>query len=243
MFCEAAGSLGSKLGVLLFQLPPSFKKDLSVLDGFLATLPPGARAAFEFRHDSWHDAEVIERLSASGLALCVAASARLSTPVEGTATAGYVMRAIAKPRWRDGRGDDRVGDGRVRRGVRLLQARRPGQGTRVRSDAHRGTDRVSLSALAARGESLAAFDRRCIPPADVAPRSNTAGIFSRRVLSGRRITGLGATRDFHHGLLALAAAERALSRGSLRSRFNCSRTKSTMRCSAQYPSNPGVAPA
>ena len=88
-FCEAAASLGPKLGVLLFQLPPSFKKDLSVLDGFLATLPPGARAAFEFRHDSWHDADVFERLSASGVALCVADSARMSTPVEITARYGY----------------------------------------------------------------------------------------------------------------------------------------------------------
>ena len=55
-FCDAAGSLGDKLGVHLFQLPPSFKKDLDVLDQFLATLPPGARAAFEFRHVSWHAA-------------------------------------------------------------------------------------------------------------------------------------------------------------------------------------------
>ena len=54
--------------------------------------------------------------------------------------------------------------------------------------------------LAARGESPAAFDRRCIPPDYVAPRSNTAGIFPRHALSGERITGLGATRDPHHGL-------------------------------------------
>ena len=34
--------------------------------------------------------------------------------------------------------------------------------------------------LAARGESPAAFDRRCIPPGCVAPRSHTAGMFPRR---------------------------------------------------------------
>ncbi len=61
---------------------------------------------------------------------------------------------------------------------------------------------VVVAALAARGESPAAFDRRCIPPTYVASRSNTAGIFPRRALVDRRITGLGATRDFHHGLLA-----------------------------------------
>lgn len=74
---------------MLFQLPPSFKKYLSVLDGFLDTLPPGARAAFELWHYSSHDAEVFERLSAFGLALCVADSACLSTPVEVTARYGY----------------------------------------------------------------------------------------------------------------------------------------------------------
>ena len=54
---------------------------------------------------------------------------------------------------------------------------------------------------AARGESPAAVDRRCIPPGGVAPRSNTAGMLPRHALPIGRITGLGATRDFHHGLL------------------------------------------
>ena len=56
--------------------------------------------------------------------------------------------------------------------------------------------------LAARGESPAAFDRRCIPAGGVAPPSNTPGILGRRALPAGRIAGLGATRDFHHGLLA-----------------------------------------
>ena len=75
--------------MLLFQLPPSFKKDLAVLDGFLDMLPPGVRAAFEFRHDSWHDPDVFDRLRARRLALCVADSERLTTPVEVTAPYGY----------------------------------------------------------------------------------------------------------------------------------------------------------
>ena len=40
-FCDTAGALGSKLATLLFQLPPSFKKDLGVLDRFLTSLRPG----------------------------------------------------------------------------------------------------------------------------------------------------------------------------------------------------------
>ena len=89
-FCDAAQALGPQLGVLLFQLPPSCKKDLTVLDGFLEMLPPGVRAAFEFRHESWHDPEVFARLRARRLVLCVVAdSERLTTPVEVTAPYGY----------------------------------------------------------------------------------------------------------------------------------------------------------
>jgi len=55
--------------------------------------------------------------------------------------------------------------------------------------------------LAARGESLAAFDGRCIPAGCVAPRSNTPGILGRRALPAGRLARLGATPDFHHGLL------------------------------------------
>src|SRR5436309_5118782 len=55
--------------------------------------------------------------------------------------------------------------------------------------------------LAARGESLAAFDGRCIPAGCVVPRSNTPGILGRRALPAGRLARLGATPDFHHGLL------------------------------------------
>ena len=55
--------------------------------------------------------------------------------------------------------------------------------------------------LAARGESLTAFDGRCIPAGGVAPHSNTPGILGRRALPAGRLARLGATPDFHHGLL------------------------------------------
>src|SRR6476620_913858 len=41
-----------KMGPVLFQLPPNMKADLGVLEAFLATLPRGVQAAFEFRHES-----------------------------------------------------------------------------------------------------------------------------------------------------------------------------------------------
>ena len=45
VFGKRARSLGSKLGVLLFQLPPSFRKDLEALDSLLDWVPPDLRAA------------------------------------------------------------------------------------------------------------------------------------------------------------------------------------------------------
>ena len=88
-FLDAAATLGPKLGALLFQLPPNLKKDAALLVAFLGTLPPRARAAFEFRHDSWFDDEVYGLLRERGMALCVADSEKLSTPVVQTGTFGY----------------------------------------------------------------------------------------------------------------------------------------------------------
>jgi uncharacterized protein YecE (DUF72 family) len=88
-FVSVAASLGDKQGALLFQLPPFLRKDLALLDRFLPALPAGVRAAFEFRHASWFDEEVRARLAARNLALCVADSEKLSTPVHVTADYAY----------------------------------------------------------------------------------------------------------------------------------------------------------
>jgi uncharacterized protein YecE (DUF72 family) len=88
-FLETAATLGPKLGALLFQLPPSLKKDLPLLDAFLETFPPGVCAAFEFRHGSWLNDEVYARLKPRNLALCVADSENMWTPVEITADYAY----------------------------------------------------------------------------------------------------------------------------------------------------------
>ena len=88
-FLETAATLGPKLGAVLFQLPPNLKKDTALLDAFLDTFPPRVCAAFEFRNASWLDDETYERLRARNLALCLADSERLSTPVVVTADYGY----------------------------------------------------------------------------------------------------------------------------------------------------------
>lgn len=89
-FLTAAGALGDKLGPALFQLPPFMKKDLPRLTDFLAQLPAGARAAFEFRHESWFSDDVYDALRARGAALCLAEADELNTPVVPTAGWGYL---------------------------------------------------------------------------------------------------------------------------------------------------------
>ena len=88
-FLETAAVLGPKLGALLFQLPPNLKKDLALFDAFLDAFPPRVCAAFEFRHPSWLDEDTYGRLRARNLALCVADSEKLATPVEITADYAY----------------------------------------------------------------------------------------------------------------------------------------------------------
>lgn len=88
-FCTVAGTLGDKLGALLFQLPPNLKRDLDLFDAFLGELPPKAPAAFEFRNPSWFDDAVVDRLRTRGYALCVADSEKLSTPLTVTADYAY----------------------------------------------------------------------------------------------------------------------------------------------------------
>ena len=89
-FLDTAAGLGPKLGTVLFQLPPNFKKDLDRLGGLLDLIPGGLRCAFEFRHESWLDPAVYERLRAANAALCVADTEEDTTPVEVTADWGYL---------------------------------------------------------------------------------------------------------------------------------------------------------
>lgn len=89
-FVRRATTLGDKLAVLLFQLPPFQKKDLPRLRDFLAVLPPGARVAFEFRNPSWQADDVYETLRAHGAMLCVTDTDEGDTPFIATSDHAYV---------------------------------------------------------------------------------------------------------------------------------------------------------
>ncbi len=90
-FLNSALTLGDRLGPLLFQLPPNFKKDVAKLGAFLAQVPASVRLAMEFRHDSWFDDEVYEALRARSIALCIAHNEEgVDTPFIATAPWGYL---------------------------------------------------------------------------------------------------------------------------------------------------------
>lgn len=89
---QATHSLGDKLGPFLFQLPPTFQADLPRLTQFLAAVPAGMRAAFEFRHPSWFTNETYDVLRRAGAALCGGDvdEERKVPPLQVTADFGYL---------------------------------------------------------------------------------------------------------------------------------------------------------
>ena len=82
--------LGSRMGPVLFQLPPNMQKDLERLKGFLALLPRDRRFAVEFRHESWLDEDVLRALREQDVALCVGEQEDFKCPVYATASWGYL---------------------------------------------------------------------------------------------------------------------------------------------------------
>jgi uncharacterized protein YecE (DUF72 family) len=88
---ETVSALEDRLGVVLFQLPPNMKKDLERLESFLRELPTGTPTAFEFRHPTWFDDDVIELLRSQNRALCVSDTDDLpSNHIDKTADWGYL---------------------------------------------------------------------------------------------------------------------------------------------------------
>jgi uncharacterized protein YecE (DUF72 family) len=89
-FLGVAPGLESRLGLILYQLPPFFKCDVPKLEMFVSTLPRGMHATFEFRHDSWFTAAVYEVLRKYNIALCIHDADERTTPLEITASFTYV---------------------------------------------------------------------------------------------------------------------------------------------------------
>jgi len=99
-FVKSAGTLKERLGPLLFQLPPYFKKDTPLLRAFLEILPRDSRVAFEFRHASWFGEDVFAILREHQIGLCIAdAEDDLEVPFVSTAEWGYLR--LRRPNYDD----------------------------------------------------------------------------------------------------------------------------------------------
>jgi uncharacterized protein YecE (DUF72 family) len=94
-FIEAMADLGSKLGPLLLQMPPSFSAgQVEVLTTFLEDLPAGFHYALEVRHRSWLTKEMLPVLLAllqkHEVALCLVQHAWMPRLAELTAPFTYI---------------------------------------------------------------------------------------------------------------------------------------------------------
>ena len=69
---QTASVMADRAGVILYQLPPNFKRDDERLARFVHQLPNPGTSAFEFRHSSWFDETVFDILRARNSALCLA---------------------------------------------------------------------------------------------------------------------------------------------------------------------------
>jgi uncharacterized protein YecE (DUF72 family) len=100
-FLNTASVLKERLGPILFQLPPFQKKDAQRLRDFLTLIPSGRKAAFEFRHPTWDDPEVLEILREKGAALCLADTEESKAP-ETLSTASWGYLRLRRPDYDEG---------------------------------------------------------------------------------------------------------------------------------------------
>ena len=89
-FMSKVEHLGTKLGAVLFQLPPYLNVNLQVLEDFLAELPEENRFVMEFRNASWYLPEVYALLKKYNVAFCIYELAGHISPVEITADFVYL---------------------------------------------------------------------------------------------------------------------------------------------------------
>jgi uncharacterized protein YecE (DUF72 family) len=88
VFFDRIGPLQRRIGVILWQLPPTLHKDAARLDAFLSELPRSYHHALEFRHGSWLDEEIFEALRRHSAAY-VSVSSQIM-PMNLTVTADMV---------------------------------------------------------------------------------------------------------------------------------------------------------
>jgi uncharacterized protein YecE (DUF72 family) len=89
-FVSRGSFLQEKLGPLLYQLPPSMKRNDELLQSFLSTLPSKYQHVIEFRHESWIDERVFDILRTHNVGLCVFDMPGFSCPLVATSDFAYI---------------------------------------------------------------------------------------------------------------------------------------------------------
>ena len=93
--------LGKKAGPVLFQLPPQFQKNRDRLASFIKLLRKKRPYAFEFRHPSWYDDDILDVLRDNDIALCISDHHDAPSPWIATARHIYVRGHGPTGRYRD----------------------------------------------------------------------------------------------------------------------------------------------
>lgn len=86
----ASKGLKTKLGCVLFQMPPSFSYSAERLEAVTAIINPEFSNVFEFRHDSWWRQDVMEQLGRYNITFCSVDYPKLPNEIIKTAPIGYI---------------------------------------------------------------------------------------------------------------------------------------------------------
>lgn len=100
-FSDAAHLLKSKLGCILWQLPPNLHRNDEKLDQFCKDLDSKDKNVIEFRHESWYDQGVYEILSKHDVSFCAISSPDFSEEMITTNQTGYLRFHGKGEKWYD----------------------------------------------------------------------------------------------------------------------------------------------
>jgi len=82
--------LKEHIGAILYQLPPSLRIDLKLLEDFLKILPENLDQSIEFRHPSWLVSETFSLLRKFNIAYCIISMPEFPEIIKITSNISYV---------------------------------------------------------------------------------------------------------------------------------------------------------
>lgn len=89
-FNDRVRLLKQRLGPVLYQLPPSLRRDDELLEGFLKLLPGDIANCIEFRHNSWLVEDVFGTLRRYKTGFCIFDMPQCTAPMVMTADFAYI---------------------------------------------------------------------------------------------------------------------------------------------------------